>query len=62
MHVDRLDEGNRERLRALGDAGIRPGSVLSDIEVHDAAELVSFTGDDGREAISVSLAGSVLVR
>ncbi|MGB8349296.1 MAG: iron dependent repressor, metal binding and dimerization domain protein [Gaiella sp.] len=62
VHVDRLDEGNRERLRALGDAGIRPGSVLSDIEVHDAAELVSFTGDDGREAISVSLAGSVLVR
>ena len=39
-----------------------PGAVLSDIEVHDAAELVSFTGDDGREAISVSLAGSVLVR
>lgn len=62
VHVDRLDEGNRERLRALGDAGIRPGSVLSDVEVHDAADLVSFTGDDGREAISVSLAGSVLVR
>jgi DtxR family Mn-dependent transcriptional regulator len=62
VHVDRLEEGNRERLQALGDAGIRPGSVLSDVEVHDAAGLVSFTGDDGREAISVSLAGSVLVR
>lgn len=62
VHVDRLDEGSPERLRALGGAGIRPGSVLSDVEVHDAAGLVSFTGDEGREAISVSLAGSVLVR
>ena len=62
VHVDRLEEGNRERLQALGDAGIHPGSVLSDVEVHDAADLVSFTGDRGREAISVSLAGSVLVR
>jgi DtxR family Mn-dependent transcriptional regulator len=62
VHVDRLEEGNRERLQALDDAGIRPGSVLSDVEVHDAAGLVSFTGDGGREAISVSLAGAVLVR
>jgi DtxR family Mn-dependent transcriptional regulator len=62
VHVDRLEEGNRERLHALDDAGIRPGSVLTDVELHAAADLVSFTGDDGREAISVSLAGSVLVR
>jgi DtxR family Mn-dependent transcriptional regulator len=60
--VDRLDEGSRERVQALDDAGIRPGSVLTDVEVHPAADLVSFTGADGREAISVSLAGSVLVR
>ena len=57
VHVDRLDEGNRERLRALGDAGIRPGSVFSDIEVHDAAELVSFTGDDGRAILAQQLSG-----
>jgi DtxR family Mn-dependent transcriptional regulator len=62
VQVDRLEEGNRERLQALGDAGIHPGSILSGVEVHDAADLVSFTGDHGREAISVSLAGSVLVR
>lgn len=62
VRVDRLQEGNRERLHALDDAGIRPGSVLTDVEVHPAADLVSFTADDGREAISVSLAGSVLVR
>ena len=62
VRVDRLEEGNRERLQALDDAGIRPGSVLTDVEVHSAADLVSFTADDGREAISVSLAGSVLVR
>jgi DtxR family Mn-dependent transcriptional regulator len=61
VRVDRLEEGNRERLQALDDAGIRPGSVLTDVEVHPAADLVSFTAEDGREAISVSLAGSVLV-
>ena len=62
VRVDRLEESNRERLQALDDAGIHPGTVLRDVEVHSAADLVSFTGDDGREAISVSLAGSVLVR
>ena len=62
VRVDRLEESNRERLQALDDAGIHPGTVLRDVEVHRAADLVSFTGDDGREAISVSLAGSVLVR
>jgi hypothetical protein len=30
--------------------------------VHDEADLVSSTGDDGLVAISVSLAGCVLVR
>lgn len=62
VRVDRLEEGNRERLQALDDAGVRPGSVLTNVEVHAAADLVSFTGDEGRDAISVSLAGSVLVR
>ncbi len=62
VRVDRLEEGNRERLQALDDAGIRPGSVLTDVEVQPAADLVSFTGHGGREAIRLSLAGSVLVR
>lgn len=60
--VDRLEEGNRERLQALADAGVRPGRVLADVSVNAAAGMVSFTVDGRDRAISSSLAGSVLVR
>jgi DtxR family Mn-dependent transcriptional regulator len=60
--VDRLEEGNRERLEALASAGVQPGRVLTDVRVSTAAGMVVFTVDGQERAISSALAGSVLVR
>ena len=61
--VERLDESNRDRLRVLMDAGIAPGSRLSDVTVNTHAEMVAFADGDGeRRSISLGLAGAVLVR
>jgi len=60
--VDRLEEGNRERLSALADAGIRPGTRLTEVAVNPAAGMVSFLVGGERGTISSLLAGAVLVR
>lgn len=60
--VDRLEEGNRERLEALAEAGVQPGKVLAGVKVSTAAGMVVFTVDGHERAISSALAGSVLVR
>jgi len=45
------------------DAGIAPGSRLSDVTVNTHAEMVAFADGDGeRRSISLGLAGAVLVR
>jgi DtxR family Mn-dependent transcriptional regulator len=60
--VDRLEEGNRDRLQALAGAGVAPGRVLTDVRSSAAAGLVSFAVDGTERAVSASLAGAVLVR
>ncbi|MES1246290.1 MAG: iron dependent repressor, metal binding and dimerization domain protein [Actinomycetota bacterium] len=60
--VDRLEEGNSDRLHALADAGIEPGRTLADVRLSTAAGVVSFRVDGRERAISATLAGSVLVR
>ena len=60
--VDRLEEGNRDRLSALADACVEPGRVLADVRISAAAGMVSFAVDGRKRAISTGLAGAVLVR
>jgi DtxR family Mn-dependent transcriptional regulator len=60
--VERLDEMSGERLRALLAAGIEPGRSLHAVSVNPAAGMVGFAAADEQAAISVLLAGSVLVR
>jgi DtxR family Mn-dependent transcriptional regulator len=64
VEVERIDETSRERVRALLDAGVAPGEQLGEISVNQAAELVSFAPVEGgeRRSISLTLAGSALVR
>jgi DtxR family Mn-dependent transcriptional regulator len=64
VRVERLDEMSGERLRALLDAGIEPGRCLSAVSVNPAAGMVRFATATANEpkAISLVLAGSVLVR
>jgi len=62
VSVERLDETSRERLRALLDAGLVPGARLGDIAVNTPAEVVTFAGAGAARSISLTLAGSVLVR
>ena len=60
--VERLDETSRERLKALLAAGIEPGSSLGQVNVNVAAGMVGFVTAGEPRAISLLLAGSVLVR
>ena len=60
--VERLDETSRERLKALLAAGIEPGSSLGQVSVNVAAGMVGFITAGEPRAISLLLAGSVLVR
>jgi len=64
VEVERIDETNRGRVRALLDVGIAPGKHLGEILVSPAAEMVSFAAAGGgeRRSISLALAGSALVR
>jgi DtxR family Mn-dependent transcriptional regulator len=60
--VDRLEEGSRERLAALADAGIAPGVRLAEVTADPAAETVSFLVAGERRSIGGALADAVLVR
>jgi FeoA domain len=60
--VERLDEMSGERLRALLDAGIEPGRSLRAVSVNPASGMVGFASAAKPTAISLVLAGSVLVR
>jgi DtxR family Mn-dependent transcriptional regulator len=60
--VERLDEMSGERLRALLEAGIEPGRSLRAVSVNPAAGMVGFAAASEQGAISLLLAGSVLVR
>jgi hypothetical protein len=51
-----------ERLRALLDAGIEPGRALASVSVNAASGMVGFASAAEAKAISLVLAGSVLVR
>jgi DtxR family transcriptional regulator, Mn-dependent transcriptional regulator len=62
VRVERLDEMSGERLQALLAAGIEPGLDLSDVNVNAAAGIVAFSATQEDQAISLVLAGSVLVR
>lgn len=62
VKVERLDEMSGDRLRALLEAGIEPGRPLSTVAVNSAAGMVAFDTADEQRAISLVLAGSVLVR
>jgi DtxR family Mn-dependent transcriptional regulator len=62
VRVERLDEMSGDRLRALLEAGIEPGSSLSQVTVNPAAGMVDFGTGDHSAAISLVLAGAVLVR
>ena len=62
VSVERVDESNRDRLRALLESSISPGAHLDDVTVNEAAEMVSFETDGHRATISLALASAVLVR
>jgi DtxR family Mn-dependent transcriptional regulator len=60
--VARLDETSADRLRALIGSGVEPGSELTGVTVHRAADTVAFAAGGRRRSISTALATSVLVR
>jgi DtxR family Mn-dependent transcriptional regulator len=62
LAVERLDETSRDRLRALLAAGVEPGGSLGNVSVNMPAGMVEFLTAGEPRAISLVLAGSVLVR
>src|SRR5205085_1630859 len=48
VSVERLDETNAVRLRALLDSGIAPGTQLHDVTVDAPADLVAFAAASGQ--------------
>ena len=60
VSVERVDESNRDRLRALLESSIAPGAHIDDVLVNEAAEMVTFEAGDGHRAtISLALASAL---
>jgi DtxR family Mn-dependent transcriptional regulator len=60
--VDRLDELNPPRLRALVAAGLEPGAAIEAVDVDDAAGTVSFRVGGETRSIGLGAARAVFVR
>jgi DtxR family Mn-dependent transcriptional regulator len=60
--VDRLDELNPPRLRALVAAGLAPGATIEAVDVDDAAGTVSFRVGGEARSIGLGAARAVFVR